>query len=412
MVNSFYIFSPLLFYIVFLRSSLDPVLELTKVAGIGMGAVLNLLVVCFFVIVCFIKKFELPRSFFKVWSLFIVTGLISLVISPDKIGSARSFFAVLTYYSIFSLSFYFIKSREDFASIIKLVVYSAVIPFCFVFKEFALPAASYTKDGFRLFASFSHPNIFAFYLVLVISMCFYAMKSKVIMFETSFIKHAKLILFFGIICLLITKTRSAWAALLFVFIFYGLLSERRYLLYLFVLGAVAMFIPSIQERVVDIFSGVTADDLAYGEVLNSYAWRQIVWVASWDYIIAKPFFGHGYDTFSYYFLEFFPLEGSSKFDAHNAYVQIAFDMGFVGVIGFLTIFFSIIKEMLSYYKFDKPGTAILLGVILSYMLVCYSDNMFFYLSYNWYFWLVMGSFYYLSRLEASSLHRSLHAVNV
>ncbi|WP_153914808.1 O-antigen ligase family protein [Shewanella sp. TC10] len=402
MVNSFYIFSPLLFYVVFLRASLDPVLNLTKVAGIGMGAILNLVVVCFFIVVCFIKKFELPKSFFKVWFLFVSVGLISIVISPDKVGSARSFFSVLTYFSIFSLTFYFIKTKEDFAGIVRLIVYSSIIPFLFVFKEFALPAASTTKDGFRLFASFSHPNIFAFYLVLVVSMCFYAMKSKVILFTPKFIQHAKYIMFFGICCLVLTKTRSAWAALLVVFTIYGVIYERKVLLYLTVLACIGMLVPAVQERVLDIFSGVTADDLEYGEVLNSYTWRQIVWAASWDYIIDKPLLGHGYDTFSYYFLDFFPLEGSTKFDAHNAYVQIAFDMGFVGVLGFLLIFIFVIKEMLVFYKYDKPGTAILIGLILSYLLVCYSDNMFFYLSYNWYFWLVMGAFYYLSRIETAT----------
>ncbi|MCL1065348.1 O-antigen ligase family protein [Shewanella olleyana] len=396
MVNSFYIFSPLLFYVVFLRASLDPVLNLTKIAGIGMGAVLNLVVVCFFIVVCFIKKFELPKSFFKVWGVFVVVGLVSILISPDKLTSARSFFSVLTYFAIFCLTYYFVKTKNDFSNIVKLVVYSSVIPFCFVFKEFIFPEASITKDGFRLFASFSHPNIFAFYLVLVISMCFYSFKSKVVLFDYRFIYHAKLILSFSILCLLFTKTRSAWAALIFVFVVFGVLSDRKYLLYLIILGMAAMLIPSIQDRVLDIFNNQsTVDDLEYGESLNSLVWRKIVWAAAWDYIIEKPLLGHGYDTFSYYFLEFFPLEGNTKFDAHNAYVQIAFDMGFIGVIGFLIIFAFMFVKMAHFYRIDSPGTSVILGLVLSYLLVCYSDNMCFYLSYNWYFWLIMGAYFYM-----------------
>lgn len=158
----------------------------------------------------------------------------------------------------------------------------------------------------------------------------------------------------------------------------------------------AMLVPSIQERVLDIFTGNDIDSvLDEGGRLNSYAWRKVVWLASWDYIINKPYFGHGYNSFSYYFLDFFPLESNTEFDAHNAYVQIAFDMGFLGLLAYLFLFFRILQRLFRFRLFDKPGGAIIIGLICSYIVVSYSDNMLFYLSYNWYFWLILGVFYYI-----------------
>ncbi len=401
MKNSFFLFSPILFLVLFFRASLDPILNLTKIGGMGLGALLNLLIVALFMVILFKNKAKIPLSYLKIWGVFLLFGIISIAASPTLVTSLRSFFSVLTYFSVFAIPFYFIKTKSDLLSILRLVIYSSAIPLLVVFKEFAMPAASTTKDGFRLFATFSHPNIFAFYLVLISSLCFFCLKSKSISFERKFLLHVKVILFWSIICLLLTKTRSAWLALILVFSVYGAICERRYILYLCLLGAVAMLIPSVQERVLDMFAGQDMDVLDEGGTLNSLAWRKVVWAASWDYIINKPFSGHGYNTFAYYFLEFFPLEENKGFDAHNAYVQIAFDMGFLGVLGYIMIFIFILKRFLFYLQFDKQGISILLGLVLSYMLVSYSDNMLFYLSYNWYFWLILGAFYYLPVKELS-----------
>ena len=399
MKNSLYLFSPILFFLLFFRASLDPLLDLTKFGGIGLGAGLNLLVLIMLFSVLLKFKFELPLSLIKLWGGFILLGFLSTLLSPEKISSLRAFFSVLTYFSFFALSFYFIKSKDDLNSVIKLIIYSSLIPFCFVFKEFLSPEESIIgQDGFRLFGSFSHPNIFAFYLVLIASLCFYSLKSTLVQFDSRFLRHVKIILIAAIICLLLTKTRSAWIAMAVVFITYGMMVERRYLLYLVLTGLCALLIPSVQERVADLFIGNSLDALDEGVGLNSYAWRKVIWLASWDYILDKPFFGHGYNSFSYYVLEFTPVESEKGFDAHNVYIQVAFDMGFFGLVAYLIILFGILLRLLKLIRYDRKGSMILIGLLLSYFLVGCSDNMLFYLSYNWYFWFVMGVFYYLSSI--------------
>lgn len=394
MKNSLYLFSPTLFFLLFFRASLDPLLDLTKSGGIGLGALLNLLTLLILFVIVAKFKFEIPLSLLKIWGAFLLLGLMSILLSPEKIASMRSFFSILTYFSFFTFAFYLLKSKDDLKGFIKLIIYSSVIPFSFTLMEFISPEESITKDGFRLFGSFSHPNIFAFYLVLIASLCFYALKSTLIRFDNRFLMHVKVILLASLVCLIATKTRSAWIAMAVVFIVYGVMVERRYLLYISIISVLALMIPSVHERIIDLFSGSSIDNIAE-EGLNSLAWREIVWLASLDYILDKPILGHGYDTFSYYSLEFTPLEGASGFDAHNVYVQIAFDMGFLGLLAYLIIFAGMLIRLFKLIGYDKKGGVVLLGLLLSYLLVGFSDNMLFYLSYNWYFWFLMGVFYYL-----------------
>lgn len=388
--SSLYSFSPLIYLLLLTRASLDPILRLTDFGGISVGALLNLSLIVLFFGGLIQSRGTISSSVFKLWSGFIVVGLFSIVISPTPIASFRAFVSVLTYFSIFSFAYSFVRSREDVESIMKLIIYSSFIPFSVSAIQFVFPELSITKDGFRLHGSFMHPNIFAFYLVLVSAVCFYCIKAESVFFSKRFIRLCYLLIPLSAVCLIATQTRSAWIAFFTIFFVYGLLYERKYVVVMCVLAILALFLPFVQERIADLASDSQIIE-GGGEKLNSYAWRQVVWVSSWEFIQDKIFLGHGYNTFSYYFLDFFPLEGEQQFDAHNAYVQIAFDMGFIGVFFFLVLFIGILLKYLSQFSLDPKGNSIYLAVITSFMLVCYSDNMLFYLSYCWYFWLLIGS---------------------
>ncbi|MFY0100015.1 hypothetical protein ABTQ08_21355, partial [Acinetobacter baumannii] len=81
----------------------------------------------------------------------------------------------------------------------------------------------------------THPNILAFYLTLIISLGLYVLKSPT--FKLSQLQRFAFTGYLGVlmVLLLLTQTRSAWAAVLVLFVLYGLMFERRYLIYLLVL---------------------------------------------------------------------------------------------------------------------------------------------------------------------------------
>jgi O-antigen ligase len=369
-------------------------LDKTQIGNIGFGAVLNLLMLLLLLAVFIDNKLKLPTTVLKMWSLFLLVGLISIAVSPDKLTSFRSLLSVFTYFAVFVIPFHFITSKAAYIACIKIIIYSSFIPIVFVANDLAFPEASTNRNGFRLFSTFSHPNIFAFYMVVIASLCLYILKSSLFVRDLRFKQIATIVFFVSILCLLGTKTRSAWVAMIVVVAVYAFFSEKKYLLYLAAFGCIAMTIPSVQDRVLDIFTGGNDVEVALAQegALNSYAWRKLVWSSSWGHIQASPFFGHGYAMFSYYFVDFFPLESNGGTQAHNAYVQVAFDMGFLGLLGYLLLLGQMFKKCCTALSSDKSNSVVL-GLFIAFCLVNYSDNMLFYLSFNWYFWFFFGAFF-------------------
>lgn len=384
-----YIFSPVIYLLLLTRASLDPILKMTDFGGISFGALLNLAVIVFFFGGLLQSRGTISASVLKLWAGFIAVGLISIVISPIPVTSFRSFVSILTYFSIFSLAYTFVRSREDLESIIKIIIYSSSIPFAVSIVQFIFPEISTTRDGFRLHGTFSHPNIYAFYLVLIAAVSFYSIKSNSVFFSKRFIRLCTALIPLSAICLIATQTRSAWIAFFAIFFIYGVLCERKYVVLMCCIGVLALFLPFVQDRIADLASDSQLTDSG-GEKLNSYAWRKVVWISSWEFIQNKIFFGHGYNTFAHYFLDFFVLEESKGFDAHNAYVQVAFDMGLLGLLTYVGLLLGILIKYLRHFATDLKGNSVLLALLVSFMVVCYSDNMLFYLSYCWYLWLFLG----------------------
>ena len=386
-----YIFSPVIYLLLLTRASLDPILKLTDFGGISLGALLNLTLVVLFFGGLLQRRGTISATVLRLWAGFLIVGIISIITSPIPITSFRSFVSILTYFSIFSFAYSFVKSEKDLAAVMKLIIYASLIPFATSVFQFMFPDSYITSySGFRLFGSFSHPNIFAFFLVLVASVSFFCIKSEAVLFSKRYVRVCYILIPLCAICLIATQTRSAWIAFFAIFLIYGLLYERKYLVVVCCIGVVALFLPFVQDRIADLASDSQITDTG-AEKLNSYAWRKVVWLSSWDFIQNKIWFGHGYDTFSHYFLDFFILEESKGFDAHNAYVQVTFDMGFLGLIAFMVLLFGILIKFIRHLYIDPKGICLYISFIFAFMLVCYSDNMLFYLSYCWYLWLFLGA---------------------
>jgi O-antigen ligase len=133
----------------------------------------------------------------------------------------------------------------------------------------------------------------------------------------------------------------------------------------------------------------------------------ILWESSFTYIWQRPIFGYGLDSFPFYSPAFFPLERTMGFNAHNVYIQVIFEMGFVGLIGFVLIFCRSFGWLARFWRFDRRGVSVAAAVMVVYLIGCYSDNVLEYLTFDWCFWLFFGLvFAQLSQYAArSAVHR-------
>ena len=312
------------------------------------------------------------------------------MIAPSKADAIRLYLSQLSYFAIFLSAFYVVRSADDFRFCVKVILWSSAIPAAYALVEFAT-GGGHTVTGFRLKGTFTHPNIFAFYLTLVISLTLYLLKSSARALSPGPRLGLHLYMLLLLALLILTQTRSAWIACFTIFAIYGLVFERRYLVYLIVAFVVALLIPSVQDRLLDLGAGNAYVQYAK---LNSFAWRRLIWESSLQWMQPDHYFlGYGLNSFPYYSLIFFPLADptGTGAGAHSVYVQLLFETGAAGLLAFLWLFGRVLWFLKPMLSLDSLAAFVSIGSIIAYLIISFSDNMLAYLAFNWYFWFMVGA---------------------
>ena len=221
----------LLIIIVF-RAGIEQALTATQLSlggiPLGVGGLLNGCVIMIAVMLVIEQPKMVPRRAFLIWMPFLLMFVVQLLPSPSVGEGVRQILQVLSYYAIFISGFYFGRTPAEFRRMIKLVVWSSAIPALYAVYHVAFNFSS----EYRLRSTFGHPNVLAVYMTVVISMAFYLLQTME--------KNAAGWRRVGLACyifvligmLLLTKTRSAWAATAVGFALYGVIFNRRYLVYM------------------------------------------------------------------------------------------------------------------------------------------------------------------------------------
>lgn len=379
-------------FVLWTRSLMDPVLVYTKVGGgTGVGGVLNLFVIVMVVLLMFrFPKTLSGERHIRPWIAFLLIGAATIVFAPMPGQSLRFWLNMVTYLCMFVAPFFIVKNERDKKFWVKTLLYSSYLP-----VMMALFGAV-TKWHFlivydRLAGTFTHANILAFYLVFVIALTLYVLKTGVLGFKLA----ARILLWLYIgICLLVlvvTQTRSAWMACGLLFLIYGLLKDRKILLICFLAGLMLTAVPQVQARLKDLTEGTGSKK---SEKLNSAAWRIRLWKDSIPSIKRRILTGHGLDSFQILSKDFFPLEKVTGAPAHSVYVQLIFEVGIFGILAYLWIYGKLLK---TFYRRMRIGTremshesAVMIAYVIGYLVVSVSDNLLYYLAFNWYFWFFMG----------------------
>ena len=373
------------------RAACDPLLDMLKPedgGGMGVGAALNALVIALAAL-CVLRR---PRPFLRrvmpVWGAFLLTALLSATLAPDLSNALRLFLVQVSYCAVFAMPFYLIGSPADLRLCLRVLLYSSAPPVLVALPELALGAGALSDPDFRLKSTFSHANIFAFYLMFHIALLLYLQKSRAAVLAPRTRWCWGLYLLLLLVLLLATKTRSAWGGCLLIFVVYGGFFQRRFLLYALLAPCLLLLEPGLRERVLEL---MTSEQAGPGGGLNSYAWRLLLWKSGLAWMQqSHVLFGYGLDAFKYYSPDFFPLPGRDSWDPHNVYVQLYFETGVAGLLAAAWMGWRLLRWLWRGLAHDKAGATIVLALVAAYLLVCYSDNMLYYLSFNWSFWFFIG----------------------
>lgn len=380
-----------LFYVLMLsRASLDPLLNTTKLSGsIGVGALLNGFMILLGALFMIDDPRLRTRKMLMVWlPMLTVMGVTSLY-APEFGPAFRLFLSTMATAAVFYVGASLVRDPADLRRMIYVVLLSAVAPALYAFVDAARNFGAVGESGFRLMSTFTHPNILAFYLVLVLALQLYLLCGA--MAETS--PSIRTLLYAGIpvvlVLIMLTGTRSAWLAAAVLLLGYGSLFDRRWLILALLVPLFALLIPGIQDRVVDLLQG---NNYAQGVKLNSFAWRQMIWEKGIGWMSPTSYLtGNGLNSFVYYSPYFFPLAGDMNPGAHNVYVQLLFETGVVGVMAFLWQQIGLLRTVAAPFALDRNGTMLMCSTVVVYVTVALSDNLISYLAFNWYYWLIGGA---------------------
>ncbi|MFC1704258.1 O-antigen ligase family protein [Candidatus Omnitrophota bacterium] len=384
--------------LLFSRALLDPVLNATKLSlmgeEIGVGGAVNL----FVIILAILLIARNPKRFSQIglrknWMVFLFVCFFAVTYSPVRGTALRVFLNLVSYMSMVIAPFYLINTKKDKKFWVGVLLLSSVLPVCFANIDL-LKGGQYVPDvGMRISGTFSHPNILSFYLVLVIVVVFYVLKSGLLNLST-FKKNLLRIYIINVLVLLVSaKTRNAWASCWVVFFTYGFLRERKYLLFSVVLPVALSASSAVRDRILDLFSHTS---VGIGKDLNSFAWRLQLWKSSLPWIKNRFLLGNGLASFnplssSFFKIYFYNIE---NVPSHNSYLELLFETGIVGLLAYLSIFLRILKDCFLKMKDSVANVskeyAIAISYVISYMLVTFADNMLYYLALNWYVWFFFG----------------------
>lgn len=383
----------LLAIVLLFRAAGDLVFESTRVSlgglAIGFGGLINAFVILIAVLLVAARPERFPRRIAPAWTGFLLTALVGVAMAPERGDAVRSYLGLLSYFAVFVSAFYFVKGERDFKVCVKLVLLSSLLPAAYALFDLAAHGMGGALQGFRLKSTFSHPNIFAFYLTLVLSLSLYALKSPTIVLSP--LRRVALCAYLPLLLglLLATQTRSAWMACFAIFALYALMFERRYLVYLMLVPLLALLVPGVRERVLELGSG---NEIVQYAKLNSFAWRLQIWEYGLRWIRPENLpLGYGLGAFKHFAPTFFPYSGGVHFGAHNIYVQMLFELGAIGLASFAWLFARLLATLRRMVAVDRLGAFVAIALVVEYLIISASDNIFAYLAFNWYVWFVLGA---------------------
>jgi putative inorganic carbon (HCO3(-)) transporter len=330
----------------------------------------------------------------KPFGFFFLGCLLSLPFSEDLTPSIIEITELLSFIVLFILVVDTLRSERDIKKMVKVLVLSSFVPLFVglfqIYSHFTLYLSS-LEPFFRVKSTLTHPNAYAFYLVMIT-----VLSVSLFLQERS---EAKKIFLFGLISFLVlslvfTYTRGAWIGLVIAIFAMGVLKKRKLLIFapLSLYGLVLIF-PLIFQRFESLLNPDTF-------IYTSLAWRLRLWGASIPYFFSHPVFGNGLGTF-----QFIGYQIDDWFAAaHNDYLRMLVETGLVGFAGYIILVLCMLKLSIKTHKeaidpFQKYIALGFLCFLIAYGVMSFADNLFNHGGIQWYFWAYAGVVTAIYRLD-------------
>jgi O-antigen ligase len=310
--------------------------------------------------------------------LFCILMGIFLFSSVDAISFLKAFRVTVLNITLFILFFIIIQLTTDIGGLRKYIKHWMIIGFllslfgisqlifklhgldldALLFSRFKLMPYGRTEFdpirmvGFRIYSFFTDTNNFAAFLNTVLPFFLTA----TIYFSS--IKKRKRFIFFGIgslivgVTLILTLSRSGWIGMLFGLTVIVLDKRRQVfaygnLKYILILLLVLLFVVGpFYIYIYQSLEGRLVED-------ESFKVHRFVAESSISMFCKNPIFGVGIGNWGEYYGRYY-MPGHEHWNAHSAYLQILSEVGIIGFVLYLMIFYLTLKQIL-YFKKSTSG---------------------------------------------------------
>lgn len=347
------------------------------------------------------------RPLFWPLVVFFSLSLASIFFTETITATVTEILRLASLISIFFMAGELIIDRENFRRFNYTLGFSLVVPLLVAGWQFITNTGlTFAESVNRVYGTFGHPNVLAFYLVLSL-MYFLGLGLAAKKTRVWIIGWLVMLLM-----LVLAGTRGAWVGLVLALAFFGLFQYRRWL-------AASLVAVLLLVAFLPLLNNITSSYLALDlrtvpivkEVLtrqtntSSFDWRVEVWQDMRQQIEDRPLFGAGLGSFPVIrqrqVFDFFQGTG-----AHNDYLRLAVELGLAGLASYLALVFVIFRRLVMTYRQikAKPVSLVVLGMIgfmTAFLFMSFFDNLLQGTPVMWMMWACLAVVINLPRIAAT-----------
>ncbi|MCK5081237.1 MAG: O-antigen ligase family protein, partial [Candidatus Moranbacteria bacterium] len=338
-----------LFLLLFVRTATDRIgnnysIDIGRNFSLNVNALLGILLIGLTVIYLIFKKNRKVLSWVtKAWLLYLLIASVSIFFSIEKVASIYELFRLLSIFAIFLLG-YLIASPKKPSLIFKMILWSSVIPLCLASYQALTETGMGRIAGLknRLYGTFSDPNSFAAFVLIIIAIIVYFIiqKKNKLNFNQNWKAYSLLI--FLVFILTATFSRGGWLALI---IFGALLSIFKNPKILLVLAGslilITLMVTPVRNRVEDVYNP---------PITSSVYWRFQQWDKMYRLFLKQPFTGYGLGTEINIHEKEFGFYAGNPY-THNDILKNALETGVFGALAYILLLVTTSTTLLiSYFK--------------------------------------------------------------
>src|SRR3972149_3862174 len=383
----------------------DAQIKLGGFGGINVASILSLMLIfggILYIAINKVKIFSLPGA--KPFLAFILIALVSLTFSTNRAVGFTEWLRLLSFFTIYVLAAECLKEKKHFSQLIAAIFISVLLPSTIGFYQVFTGTGNLATPGFnRITGTFVHPNQFAHYLLLIVTL------AAIFIFESRkpLVKIGMFLLSVAVSVLLFnTYTRGAWLGLILVLCLLGILKYRK-LLFLtpVMLLVVAIISPSfIAQRFADL-----RDPNPYGPG-NSMAARVEIWKETYPLFAKNPLIGNGWGrSILYGRAKILTKTGLSNIalseqPTHNDYLRLLAETGILGFGAYFWLLFAVSRwgwhrYVQSTHSFSKGIALGFWTLTVVYFTLSTDSNLIRNMAFQWSFWALAAVVYKTSILD-------------